>query len=332
MNGLITSILGAIDNMGNQFVQTVYMSLGGAMGGVFTGMFTIYIAWWGYQILAGKEPVTPFEAAFRLGRVAVIYLFVTQWATFSTTIYVLIQSIPDEVGKVVVGTVARATGNQLSDQSAIPSYLDSLYSAAQDVASQVYTGSFYDIFGALLAMAVLGVTVVFAGICAAAIIAAKIMLLIAVAIAPVWIIMWLFKWSSRIAEGFISLVSYMIIQQILLYGFLGFYMSLLNLAVSTATASGEEADGKLSMVLPLLLVEVIGIYVLGQIPTITGILNGGGFVNTTGAAGVYARTFKTAATGSAKFLQKSSEGRDMQKADNASKSAAQAKAKQNSTP
>lgn len=332
MNGLISSILDGIDNMGNQFVQSVYMSLGGAMGGVFTGLFTVYLAWWGYQILAGKEAITPFEAAFRLGRVAVIYLFVTQWATFSKTIYVLIQSVPDEVGKVVVGTVSRATGNQLSDQSAIPGYLDSLYSAAQDVASQVYTGSFYDIFGALLAMAVLFVTIIFAGICSAAIIAAKIMLLIAVALAPVWIILWLFKWSSRIAEGFISLVSYMIIQQILLYGFLGFYMSLLNLAVSTATSTGQEAEGKLSMVLPLLLVEVIGIYVLSQIPSISGILNGGGFVSTTGAGGAYARAFKSAATTSGRFLQKSGEGRDMQRADQASKSAAQAKAKQNGSP
>lgn len=332
MNGLITSILNGIDNMGNQFVQTVYMSLGGAMGGVFTGMFTIYIVWWGYQIVAGKDPITPFAAAFRLGRVAIIYLFVTQWATFSKTIYVLIQSVPDEVGKVVVGTVARASGNQLSDQSAIPGYLDNLYSAAQDVASQVYTGSFYDLFGAILAMAVLIFTIVFAGVCAAAIIAAKIMLLIAVALAPIWIIMWLFKWSSRIAEGFISLVTYMIIQQILLYGFLGFYMSLLNLAISTATSTGEEADGKLSMVLPLLLVEVIGLYILGQIPNIASMLNGGGYSSSAGAYNSYVAAFTKAAKGSTKTLQKSSEGRDMQRADQATKSAAQAKAKQNSTP
>lgn len=75
---------------------------------------------------------------------------------------------------------------------------------------------------------------------------------------------------------FLSLTTFLMIQQILIYGFLGFYFSLVNAALNTATSGGATMDSKMSLVLPLVLVTIIGIYVLMQIPSIASILNGGG--------------------------------------------------------
>ncbi|MGN6770072.1 MAG: type IV secretion system protein [Rhizobiaceae bacterium] len=287
MNGLATSILDGIDGVGQGFVSNVYMQLGNTLGPVFTGMLTVYVVWWGYSIISGRETISPIEAAYRLGRVVIIYLLLTHWGTFSETIYKLVQAVPDEVGKIIVGAVSRATGNQLSDQHAIPALIDNLYRGAQDVAKQVYSGSMFDIFGAILSTIVLMAAIIFSAIAIAAIIAAKIMLFITLALAPIWIVLWLYRWSSRISEGFISLTTYLIIQQILIYGFLGFYFSLVNLALNTAMSGGASADSKMSMVLPLVLVTIIGIYVLTQLPAITAILNGGGYIDATKAHGSY---------------------------------------------
>ena len=150
MNGLATSILDGIDGVGQGFVSNVYMQLGNALGPVFTGMLTIYVVWWGYSIISGRETISPIEAAYRLGRVVIIYLLLLHWGTFSETIYKLVQAVPDEVGKIIVGAISRATGNQLSDQHAIPALIDNLYRGAQDVAKQVYTGSMFDFLGAIL--------------------------------------------------------------------------------------------------------------------------------------------------------------------------------------
>ncbi|TIS17863.1 MAG: type IV secretion system protein [Mesorhizobium sp.] len=283
MNGLATSILGGIDDVGKGFVSGVYMQLGYALGNVYALMLTIYIIWWGYSILSGRETISPIESAYRLGRAVVIYLLLNGWGTFSETIYKLVQAVPNEIGKIIVGAVSRATGNQLSDQDAIPALIDNLYQGAQDVANQVYSGTFYDIFGALLSTIVLLAAIIFSALAIAAIIAAKIMLFITLALAPVWIVLWLYRWSTRISEGFITLTTYLIIQQILIYGFLGFYFSLVNLALNTATSGGASVDNKMSMVLPLVLVTIIGIYVLMQIPAIASILNGGGYLSTVGA-------------------------------------------------
>lgn len=283
MNGLATSILGGIDDVGKGFVSSVYMQLGYALGNAYALMLTLYIIWWGYSILSGREAISPIESAYRLGRAVVIYLLLNGWGTFSETIYELVQAVPSEIGKIIVGAVSRATGNQLSDQDAIPALIDNLYRGAQDVANQVYSGTFYDIFGALLSTIVLLAAIIFSALAIAAIIAAKIMLFITLALAPVWIVLWLYRWSTRMSEGFISLTTYLIIQQILIYGFLGFYFSLVNLALNTATSGGASVDNKMSMVLPLVLVTIIGIYVLMQIPAIASILNGGGYLSTVGA-------------------------------------------------
>jgi len=287
MNGLATSILDGIDGVGQGFVSSVYMQLGNALGPIFTGMLILYVVWWGYTIISGRETISPIEAAYRLGRVVIIYMLLNHWGTFSDTIYKLVQAIPDEVGKIIIGAVSRATGNQLSDQHAIPALIDNLYRGAQDVAKQVYTGSMFDILGAILSAIVLMAAIIFSAIAIAAIIAAKIMLFIALALAPIWIVLWLYRWSSRISEGFISLTTYLIIQQVLIYGFLGFYFSLVNLALNTALAGGASADSKMSMVLPLVLVTIIGIYIFTQLPAITAILNGAGYIDTTGAQRPY---------------------------------------------
>ncbi len=148
----------------------------------------------------------------------------------------------------------------------------------------------FDILGAILSAIVLMAAIIFSAIAIAAIIAAKIMLFITLALAPIWIVLWLYRWSSRISEGFISLTTYLIIQQILIYGFLGFYFSLVNLALNTALSGGASADNKMSMVLPLVLVTIIGIYIFTQLPAITAILNGAGYINTAGTHRPYMNT------------------------------------------
>ncbi|KAB2681167.1 MULTISPECIES: type IV secretion system protein [Brucella] len=339
MNGIATSILGGIDSIGNSFVSNLYMQLSYALGNVFTGMLTIYIIWWGYTILTGREVLSPIDAVFRLGRVAIIYMMFSRWGVFSETFYKLVQTIPNEVGKVVVGAVSRATGNQLANQDAIPALIDNLFQGAQTVASQVYTGSLFDIFGALLAILVLGCAIIFSGLAMAAIIAAKIILFITIALSPIFIVLWLFRWSARMAEGFLSLTTYLIITQILIYGFLGFYFSLVNLALNTATTGGENVDGMMSTIMPLVLVTIIGIYILTLIPGIASMLNGGGYLDTARSSSAYKKagrmTFnvsRSSLRGAGGFLRQSASGRQQIAAKAASRKQIQASVKNNSAP
>ncbi len=139
--------------------------------------------------------------------------------------------------------------------------------------------------------------------------------------------------------------TFLMIQQILIYGFLGFYFSLVNAALNTATSGGATMDSKMSLVLPLVLVTIIGIYVLMQIPSIASILNGGGYLSTVGAYNPY-RNFgrnavhysgaqwaaRRAARGARQLAESSFRSSRAMRADAATRSAIQQGARDNARP
>lgn len=345
MDGLISRLLGSIDDTGREFVSTIYEQLGSNMHGIFRLMLIIYVIWWGLNVMGGRESVSPIEAAYRLGRAMLIFWFVTSWDTFSGSIYVLVQSIPEEVGKAVMSGVAAAGGGGggPSDPTAIGQLFDNLYEQGKRIAEQVYTGSLMDIFGAILAIVVLLAVLIFTGIAVAAIVAAKIMLFIVVALAPIWIILALYRWSFRFWDGFITLTANLIIQQILIYGFLGFYGNLINRSLNMAVNGGSDITGKVAYVLPLILVTLIGIYVLHQITNLASVLSGGGLMQTTGAFGAAGHSSRFAGRaanvpvqGGVSFMRQSTRGRERLASDISRRKAARdliaANARQNSAP
>lgn len=343
MDGLVSKFLSNIDDSGREFVSTIYEQLGGAMDNVFRLMLIIYVIWWGLNVMSGRQSITPIEAAYRLGRAMLIFWLITSWDTFSQTVYELVQSIPEEVGKTVMSGVSQISGGSANDPTAIGQIFDRLYEDGKKVAEQVYTGSLMDIFGAILALIVLVFVLVFTAIAVAAIIAAKIMLYIVLALAPVWIILALYRWSTRFWDGFISLTANLIIQQILIYGFLGFYSSLITRALNMAVNGGGDMTGKVAYVMPLLLVTLVGIYVLMQIPMLASILAGSAPVGTMGAHRAIWQNLKTVGRGTAAggrggkaFMRQATRGRQRLADDlgrrEAARSLIAANARNNSAP
>jgi type IV secretion system protein VirB6 len=111
----------------------------------------------------------------------------------------------------------------------------------------------------------------------------------------------------------------LVVQQLLIYGFLGFYYYMVQLSVSAMEGgAGTDITGKLSHVMPLMLVTLVGFYVLLQIPIIAGILTGSGPIGTAGAISGMLRSAKgtmnntvtrTTARVGGSFVRRSAEGR-----------------------
>lgn len=281
---IISDLLHGIDHAGGNFVEVLYKRIGLYLDPVFFSMLVIYFIWYGYSIMSSKSSASPLEAAERLGKAMFIYWIVTNWAPFADSLYVLVQKIPDILAQRIVKTISASTGGSGVDVSGIPAMFDGLYSTTVKVVGQIYTGSLMDIFGGLLSIIIIVFTLLFIGVALASIIAAKVMLFIVLALGPVWLILALFNYSYRFTDGFLTVCAQLVIQQILIYGFLGFYFYMVTLSVNVAeNGGGDDITGKLSHVMPLLLVTLVGFYVLLQIPMIAGVLAGGAPLSTVGA-------------------------------------------------
>ena len=64
---IISDIFAKLDGIGETFIKNAYDGLALQVNVLFGSMLTLYVLWWGYMILAGRDGFSVPEAAWRLG-------------------------------------------------------------------------------------------------------------------------------------------------------------------------------------------------------------------------------------------------------------------------
>lgn len=272
---IISDIFAKLDAIGETFIANAYSGLALQVSVLFGSMLTLYVIWWGYMILAGREGFSVPEAAFRLGRAFFIYYMATNWSAFSATLYRLVQSVPNAISDTIVESIAGSGGvldGGTGDTSGVVKILDAVFETATKVYEQIATGTF-EFVGALIGAVVFVVAMIFIAVAAAAILAAKLMLFITLALAPIFIILALYRWTFRFTDGWLLLMVNLMVTQTLMMAFLAFLYQLIELAISTAT--NEDTESKLAYVAPFVIVCLLGIVVFRFIPAFASAIVGG---------------------------------------------------------
>ncbi|WP_160011071.1 type IV secretion system protein [Rhizobium sp. 18055] len=272
---IISDIFAKLDSVGETFISNAYEGLALQVNVVFGSMLTLYVVWWGYMILAGREGFSVPDAAWKLGRAFFIYFMATNWSAFSTTIYKLVQTVPNLISDTIIKAIAGSGGildGGSDDSTGVVRILDAVFETAGKVYEQVATGTF-EFVGALIGAIVFVIAMLFIAIAAAAILAAKLMLFITLALAPVFIILALYRWTFRFTDGWLTLMANLMVMQTLMMTFLAFLYQLIELAINTATNTATES--KLSYVAPFVIVCLLGIVVFRFIPMFSAAIVGG---------------------------------------------------------
>ncbi|WP_455274882.1 type IV secretion system protein [Rhizobium herbae] len=272
---IISDIFEKLDNIGETFISNAYEGLALQVTVLFGSMLTLYVIWWGYMILAGRDGFSVPEAAWRLGRAFFIYYMATNWDAFSATLYQLVQAVPNLISDTIIESIAGSGGildGGSDDTTGVVKILDAVFETAGKVYEQVATGTF-EYVGALIGAVVFVVAMIFIAVAAAAILAAKLMLFITLALAPVFIILALYRWTFRFTDGWLLLMVNLMVTQTLMMSFLAFLYQLIELAINTANNTATES--KLSYVAPFVIVCLLGIVVFRFIPSFASAIVGG---------------------------------------------------------
>jgi type IV secretion system protein VirB6 len=272
---IISDIFEKLDNIGETFISNAYEGLALQVTVLFGSMLTLYVVWWGYMILAGRDGFSVPEAAWRLGRAFFIYYMATNWDAFSATLYQLVQAVPNLISDTIIESIAGSGGvldGGTDDTTGVVKILDAVFETAGKVYEQVATGTF-EYVGALIGAVVFVVAMIFIAVAAAAILAAKLMLFITLALAPVFIILALYRWTFRFTDGWLLLMVNLMVTQTLMMSFLAFLYQLIELAINTANNTATES--KLSYVAPFVIVCLLGIVVFRFIPSFASAIVGG---------------------------------------------------------
>jgi type IV secretion system protein VirB6 len=283
MNNVIGALFGKVDSLGMSAVQAIYNQLATSLQPVFLLGMTIYVAFWGYEMLIGRVGVSAPVFLWRIGRMVLIYTLAFSWGDFQVLIAQVLTQAPDGLGNVVCQAVGggESCGN---GGGSIASGLSNLWNAANSAAQKISAAAGWANFGmTILSYIVLIVAAVFVAIAAFLIIMGKIALFVLLGLAPIFIALSLFQISIPLFDGWLRSCAQYAIIPLVVYGLLGFYIVLLNTVVNDMSAAVSSGEPTLSVIAPFILMCVIGWFLAYHCLNIAQGIAGGARLGTSGA-------------------------------------------------
>ena len=272
-----------VDTLGATAVQSIYTSLASSLLPVFVIAMTIYVSFWGYEMLFGRVPLTAGEFVWRIGRMMLIYWLAFTWGDFSALIVNVLTTVPNDMWTIVCNAVGgqncNAAGNSVS------AGLTNVWTAANTVSAQVSSaGGLTGIGLAILSYVILIIAILFIAFAAFLIVFGKIALFVLLSLAPLFICMALFQITSHLFNGWMRSCAQYALIPVIVYAFLGFFLVLIQTTITNIQSASVNSTTALTVISPFLLMCLIGFFLLSQILAIVHGIAGGGAMLRSGAA------------------------------------------------
>ena len=271
---VVTQLFQKIDSVSINAIQTIYSALVTALLPVFSIGVTIYVVYWGYEMIYGRAPLTAGAFVWRMLRIWLIYLIAFNWSSFSTLVVNVFTNTADGVATAVCtgvggtncGTPETAIGSQLSN------VLTNGLAAAKTIAASGGWGAALTL--GLLAVVDIIATIIFVAAAITLVMIGKVALFVLLGLAPLFIAMALFDFSSTLFTGWLRTCAQYAIVPMLVYGILSFLLTIMNAAIANVGGITDISSG-LTVLVPFLILCVVGTVILFQAMPIAASIAGG---------------------------------------------------------
>jgi type IV secretion system protein VirB6 len=291
------TIFGQVDTLGLAIVQSLYQALAGQLGQAFWAAATLWIIWWGYEMMWGKVGVTAGVFMTRVLKLMAIYTMAFQWATYGTLVATAFEKLPDSIANAVCSASgSTACGN---GASGVAGNLDAIWSAAEaanlSISSQASYLSGWGLI--ILGYIILIVTGLMLVVAAGLIILTKIALYLLLALAPIYVSMALFQITSSMFNGWMTLLFQTgLVLPSIVYGILGVMIKVdQSFLTNLQQGSANGATPNMDLIGPFLLVAGASAYLLVRSESISHAIAGGARVDAMGFVNYFKRAAATAA-------------------------------------
>jgi type IV secretion system protein VirB6 len=273
----ITGLFDKIGDFGHNYSQQTYQALANAMGGtgvattLLGSMLTLYLIHYGISVWFGQADASPREIMLRMIRVAVIFALATHWAEFQTYVFNLIDKGPDALGEAMLSL----NGTSYTSTSGVRGGLQTFWDTSYKLTDGLQKNAGYLSWGPYIqtGMFLIGV-VIFLVIAIGAIMFCKAFIWIALALAPIIIPMALFTYTVRVTMGWITVLLYFFFFQVVVYAYLGFYLSIIDTYSVGIQSTIDQAEVTWGTILPFVLMAYGGVVTMSAIPIVVGMLIG----------------------------------------------------------
>jgi len=209
----ITELMQLIDEQVRSFTFDAYHALVADHANSIRIIVILYFIFLGYRCLLAK---TNFSYATFLEHslmVSFCYFAATHWSFYSLFIYDLAIALPNALSVTLVSVIP----NVPNEGNAIE-LLEYLWYSGLDIAATLWGSvSISSLHQGLMALGVLVITVLLVGYGLIVISLAKMILAIGLSLAPLFILLYLFKGSESLTIGWLRVILTVIFKQIIIY-------------------------------------------------------------------------------------------------------------------
>lgn len=280
----IDLLLSNIDAVIVGYVQGAFGSLTPIVSTLWTSMFIVFIAIYGYKIMISGRFVMS-DLWVHCFRIIAILVIATEWNTFSVFILDIVTNFPSAIaGQMLNGAFV---GSQ--DITSANTALGDFYERGMSVSSLIMEGAGWNITLMSYSWAVALVVIALTGYALMLIALSKIAVAILLAVGPIFILMFIFTQTKSLFEGWLrTLLNYSIIP-IFVYGLLALLLTLIEPPLAAMESNISLSAQIMTYIAPFLLVSVVSLLLLSQIMNLASSITGGISLSTMGLGRSVAR-------------------------------------------
>lgn len=278
MDQLITGV----DSIILGFVQGSFGSLSGTIHMLWQLMFIVFIAFYGYKVMANGQFSAP-DLVVQCLKVIIVLIMATSWDAFFTFAYRTATDLPSDIAGQLITAASHSLGAESQADSALTANtaLSQYYMRAMDVSERLLEGAGMDHPWYFLYVGIIWLSVTcFTGYAAMLILLAKISVAILLAIGPIFILALIFFNTKPLFDGWLkNLVSFALFP-VFIYALLALLLAIGEAPLRFLESNTNPYDSFMTGVGPFSLVMFISILLLTQITTIAGTITGGLSIST----------------------------------------------------
>jgi type IV secretion system protein VirB6 len=276
-----TRLFCRVDELSQNFVQQTYQAIAADIRPIVIAMLGIAIAWYGWQVAAGRGNLSAYEIVSRIARAAFVALFALSWSEGFKIIYDAVIAIPDGLGKTVIQALGQSggaggTGGQTA--ASVENGITQVYQTVNETYRAIAargTGWSSAVIMGFLALVVWIIGAIFCAVCAVPIIMAKIGLAILLGVAPVLIALAIFQYASQFFDGWVRALVQVIFVQVFVYAYLAFFLTLIKDVVANLARANAGLETAITEIGPAVVLFIVGILSVPAIASMASVIAGG---------------------------------------------------------
>jgi type IV secretion system protein VirB6 len=267
--GFIDRFLARLDSVLVGYVMNIFNVMASELRTIWISMLILLVTLMGIRIIA-KGDFEPSELIITIFKAVIILSLTTQWSNFSIFVYDLFTNLPSEIGQLAL------SGGGSGNAQTITRLLSEHFEKLKDIGDKILEGASWMEFGKFMVYGLLFIGALLLTFLGVAFIAlGKVATAVMLAVAPIFILMLMFKQTSNLFEGWLRTLCNYALLPLFVYIILGLVLFLGEDALTELETSVNGFTNYLEATLNYLLFAFTGFILLIQAPSMASSVGGG---------------------------------------------------------